>query len=62
MGERHSGHVAPGRRHADGRAGVFDEATLEDRLAAALHRAAETGTTEPTEAEQRALAAFRAAR
>ncbi|MFI9823023.1 hypothetical protein ACIHFC_21480 [Streptomyces sp. NPDC052013] len=59
MGERHSGRTAPGRRQADGRAGVFDEAALEERLAAALRRAAES---EATEAEQRALAAFRTAR
>ena len=59
MGERHSGQTFSGRRHADGRTGVFDEAALEQHLAAAVRRSA---PSDPAEAEQRALAAFRAAR
>ncbi|MFE1308454.1 hypothetical protein [Streptomyces sp. NPDC058755] len=62
MGERMSGGAVPGRRHvhpggaASGPQDVRDSAALETMLAAALR----TGDLDP-EAEQRAVAAFRAA-
>ncbi|GAA0655983.1 hypothetical protein GCM10009535_38600 [Streptomyces thermocarboxydovorans] len=59
MGERHSGQTSSGRRHADGRTGVFDQAALEQHLAAAVRRSA---GSDAAEAERRILAAFRAAR
>ena len=68
MGEQQSGGGAPGRRrvhpegmaygHASGRALAFDDAELEALLSAAVLR----GHPVDTEGEQRAVAAFRAAR